>query len=174
MLPNIFGNYIFGKDDETLEGVIGRLLKEAGETISIAESCTGGFITHLLTNIPGSSEYFCGGVVTYSNSSKEEILKVPLDIIEKHGAVSSNVALKMAKGVKDIYKSSIGAGITGIAGPGGGTLQKPVGTVFISIISDDREVVKGFRFKGNREEIKILASYMFMELLRRQLLGIYS
>jgi nicotinamide-nucleotide amidase len=173
-IMDILGDYIFGKNDETLEGNVGKLLKERGKKLSISESCTGGFTTHLLTNIPGSSEYLLGSVVTYSNLSKEDILKVPSEMIEKEGAVSSKVAIEMAKGVKNLYRSDIGVGITGIAGPGGGTPEKPVGTVFISIIGDDKEDVKGFRFKGNREEIKLLASYMSIELTRRHIIGIYS
>lgn len=164
------GIYFYGKDQDTFEGVIGGLLRSRNLRIAVAESCTGGYITHRLTNVPGSSEYLERGVVCYSNRSKVELLGVPEKLIETHGAVSPECAVAMAKGIKTISKTDIGLAVTGIAGPSGGSPEKPVGTVYIAMITDKGGRDKGYRFKGEREEIKVLATYAALDMLRRYLL----
>ncbi len=132
------GDYFFGEDDETLESAVGRLLKERGATLALAESCTGGLLAKRLTDIAGSSAYFKEGLITYSNESKERWLGVPEEMLLEHGAVSEPVARKMAEGVREIAGADYGLSVTGIAGPDGGTEAKPVGLVFIGL-SDARE-----------------------------------
>lgn len=164
------GIYMYGKDDDTFEGVIGRLLKSKNLRIAVAESCTGGYITHRLTNVPGSSEYLERGVVCYSNISKVELLGVPQKIIETHGAVSPECAVAMAQGIRRISKTDIGLAVTGIAGPSGGSHEKPVGTVYIAMVTEKGGRDKGYRFRGDREEIKVLATYAALDMVRRYLL----
>ena len=138
------GRYIYSDKEESLEEVVGRLLIERGLIISIAESCTGGYISNLLTNISGSSAYFERGVVTYSNASKIEILKVDEDVIEKNGAVSLEVARQMAEGIKSISGSDLGLSITGIMGPTGAGIDKPIGLVYIGLCDDKVCTAKKF------------------------------
>ncbi len=164
------GIYMYGKDEDTFEGVIGRLLKGKNLRIAVAESCTGGYITHRLTNVPGSSEYLERGVVCYSNISKVELLGVPQKLIETHGAVSPECAVAMAQGIRRISKTDIGLAVTGIAGPSGGSHEKPVGTVYIAMITEKGGRDKGYRFRGDREEIKVLATYAALDMVRRYLL----
>jgi nicotinamide-nucleotide amidase len=137
-----------------LEKVIGDYLRERGLTLSIAESCTGGLICDRITNISGSSDYFMGGMVTYSNESKAEHLGIPLSIIKRHGAVSQQVAGRMAKGVRKAFHTTFGLSTTGVAGPTGGTKRSPVGRVFIGISDGRRTWVKRLDLKGSRREIK--------------------
>jgi nicotinamide-nucleotide amidase len=127
------GDYFFGEDDETLEGAVARLLKDRGVTLALAESCTGGLLAKRLTDLPGSSAYFKEGLVTYSNESKERVLGVPGRLILEHGAVSEPVAREMAEGARRVSGSDFGLSVTGIAGPDGGTEEKPVGLVFVGI-----------------------------------------
>jgi nicotinamide-nucleotide amidase len=127
------GDYYFGEDDETLEGAVGRRLKERGETLALAESCTGGLLAKRLTDIAGSSAYFKEGLVTYSNESKERLLGVPHELLLEYGAVSEPVARKMAEGARKITGAEYGLSVTGIAGPDGGTEEKPVGLVFVGL-----------------------------------------
>lgn len=148
-----------------LEKEVGRLLKKKRLTIAVAESCTGGLIAHRLTNIPGSSEYFERGIVAYSNRSKTEILKVSKIILKKYGAVSEETARAMAKGIRDISGTSLGLSVTGIAGPGGGSKDKPIGTVFIALASRNEIICKQYHLKGRREEIKSKSSEKALELL---------
>jgi nicotinamide-nucleotide amidase len=131
------GDYYFGEDDETLESAVGRLLRERGATVALAESCTGGLLAKRLTDIAGSSAYLKEGLVTYSNESKERWLGVPREMLLEHGAVSEPVARKMAEGVRKIAGTDYGLSVTGIAGPEGGTSEKPVGLVFVGL-SDAR------------------------------------
>ena len=133
---------------------LAKLLIQKKLTLAVAESCTGGLISKLLTDIPGSSEYFKLGLVVYSNTAKSKFLKIPLSLIKIKGAVSKEVALLLAKNVRNIAKTDLGLGITGIAGPGGGTKDKPVGLVFIAISSTKKTIVKKFNFKGNRHQIR--------------------
>ncbi|HZA46711.1 MAG TPA: competence/damage-inducible protein A [Rubrobacter sp.] len=127
------GDYFFGEDDETLEGAVARLLKDRGVTLALAESCTGGLLAQRLTDLPGSSAYFKEGLVTYSNESKERVLGVPGRLILEHGAVSEAVAREMAEGARRVSGADFGLSVTGIAGPDGGTEEKPVGLVFVGI-----------------------------------------
>jgi len=144
------GKYVYGYDDDSLEEVVGRRLKEKGVTLALAESCTGGLLAHRLTNVSGSSEYFLRGYVTYSNTAKIELLGVPEEIIAQHGAVSEPCALAMAAGVKKMSRSDYGVAITGIAGPSGGTAEKPVGTVWIGLATPQRVSAKHFLFMNDR------------------------
>lgn len=161
------GDYVFGIDDQTLEEVVGGLLRSNGDTIAIAESCTGGLISRRLTNIPGSSDYMKGGVVAYSNQVKIDILNVPTGLIDEFGAVSAEVAEKMAEGVRELGKTTLGLGVTGIAGPGGGTPEKPVGLVFISLADKKGTLVKSYNFQGDRTQIRLVASQAALDLVRR-------
>ena len=126
-------DYFFGEDDETLEGAVGRLLQERGATLALAESCTGGLLAKRLTDMPGSSAYFTEGLVTYSNEAKERLLGVPHGLISEHGAVSEPVARAMAEGARRISGADYGLSVTGVAGPDGGSEEKPVGLVFVGI-----------------------------------------
>lgn len=146
-----------------------KLLLEKQKTVAVAESCSGGLISKLLTDVSGSSQYFILGVVVYSNKSKESILKIPRSLIAKEGAVSPEVALKMAQAVKKIAEADIGIGITGIAGPTGGSAQKPVGTVFIAIESRGKKLCKKFSFTGSRSAIRKKAALKALELLYEDL-----
>ncbi|MDI7261846.1 MAG: nicotinamide-nucleotide amidohydrolase family protein, partial [Thermodesulfobacteriota bacterium] len=137
-----------------LEKAIGDLLREKGFTLSIAESCTGGLICDRITDIPGSSNYFMGGMVTYSNESKARHLGVPLDDIKKYGAVSPQVAKKMAQGVRKAFGTTFGLSTTGVAGPTGGTKEKPVGLVFIGLAKGKKTWVRKLNLEGSRKEIK--------------------
>ena len=137
-----------------LEKLIGDLLRERGWTVSIAESCTGGLICDRITDVPGSSDYFEGGMVNYSNESKEKHLGVPLDDIKRDGAVSSWVAKKMARGVRKTFNTTFGLSTTGVAGPTGGTKRSPVGRVFIGLTDGRRTWVKRENLKGGRRQIK--------------------
>jgi nicotinamide-nucleotide amidase len=139
---------------KSLEKTIGDLLRERGWTLSIAESCTGGLISDRITNVSGSSDYFMGGMVNYSNESKSKHLGVPSNDIRKYGAVSAQVATKMARGIRKTFNTTFGLSTTGVAGPTGGTERSPVGRVFIGIDSGKRTWVKKLDLKGNRREIK--------------------
>jgi len=170
LLRNRLGDYIYGVDEETMEKVVGTLLKKKKLIISVAESCTGGLLSHLFTNIPGSSTYYQGGIISYSNDVKSSLLKVPYELIKEKGAVSAEVAKEMAKGVRKICVTDIGIGITGIAGPTGGTLQKPVGLVYIALSTPQGEISRKFLFSGNREDVRWKASQTALDLLRRHLI----
>lgn len=139
---------------EQLEVLAGQLLTEAGMTVSLAESCTGGLVGHLLTEVPGSSRYFLGGVVAYDDLVKTALLDVPPALIRQYGAVSAECALQMARGVRAITGADIGLSITGVAGPTGGTAAKPVGTVYIGLAAEGAEKVERFGWHGNRSENK--------------------
>lgn len=129
------GDYYFGEDDETLESAVGRLLESRGETLALAESCTGGLLAKRITDAPGASAYFLEGVITYSDEAKERLLGVPRELLEEHGAVSEPVARKMAEGVRKLSGADHGLSVTGIAGPEGGSEEKPVGLVWVGLAS---------------------------------------
>lgn len=171
-LRNLLGEAVFGVDEERLEEAIGWLLRRAGKTVAIAESCTGGLICHRITNVPSSSDYFKRGIVSYSNRAKEDLLGVPFSMIERHGAVSPEVAVAMAAGVRRVAGTDLGVGVTGIAGPGGGTETKPVGLTFIALADAEGEECCEHRFRFDREGNKLWASQMALEMLRRYLLKI--
>jgi len=151
---------------EPIEVIIGRLFRKRGWRLSIAESCTGGLIGHRITNVPGSSDYFDGGVITYSNDAKIELLKVPEETIVTYGAVSRQTAVAMAEGIRKLRGIEVGIGVTGIAGPAGGTEAKPVGLVYIALSSPVRVECKEFRFDGDREMIKLQASEAALNMIR--------
>ena len=152
-----------------LENDVAKKLIKENLTVSVAESCTGGLIAHRLTNIPGSSKYFKLGVVTYSNQAKKSILKIPKSLIGQKGAVSKEVAIALAKGIQKLSKTNFSLGISGIAGPGGATKNKPVGLVFIALASKEEVICEKFNFKGNRLSIKKQASDAALKLLRNSL-----
>ncbi len=170
----VLGDRVFGRDDQTLEGVVGGMLIGRRCTVAVAESCTGGLLAQRLTTVPGSSSYFLRGVVTYSNESKTDLLGVDSALIAKHGAVSGPVASAMARGIRESSSSDLGLSITGIAGPSGGTKEKPVGTVFIGMAFDDNgtSAVRSheYRFFGDRGRIRLISSEMALEWIRRFLI----
>jgi competence/damage-inducible protein CinA-like protein len=166
------GRYIFSREEESLEDVVAKLLKERGLTISIAESCTGGGLANALTNVSGASAYFERGIVSYSNASKVEILKVLEDTIAEHGAVSLEVARQMAEGVKSISGTDLGISVTGIMGPTGATTDKPVGLVYIGLCDDKVCTAKEFRFGDDRIVNKQRTIQTALDMVRRHLLGI--
>jgi len=163
------GEYIYGTDEETLEEVVGRQLLARGWTLATAESCTGGLIGHRLTLVPGSSSYYLGGVISYSNQLKTQLLQVPEAILREHGAVSEATAKAMAEGVRRLTGADVGIGVTGIAGPGGGTETKPVGLVYYSVALPERTVVEHRVFPYNREGNKEAAARAVLGLLWKTL-----
>ncbi len=169
-IQNILDEYIYATGEKELSEVIGEILIEKNQTISTAESCTGGLIAKTFTDISGSSKYFSGSAVTYSNESKIDVLGVKKENILKYGAVSEIVAKEMAEGAKKIFKSSWGLSTTGIAGPTGGTDEKPVGTVFIGLSGNKTTKVFKYNFHGNRERIRLKTTYEALSILRKTLL----
>ena len=166
------GDYYFGEGDETLESAVGRLLKENGATLALAESCTGGLLAKRLTDVAGSSAYFKEGLVTYSNESKERLLGVPKEMLLEHGAVSEIVARKMADGVRKLAGSDYGLSVTGIAGPDGGTEEKPVGLVFIGLSDSEGTFAERLDLSAwarSREAIRERSANRALDLLRIRL-----
>ncbi len=166
-LKQIIPENIFGYNTETLAEVIGRSLIETGDKLAVAESCTGGFISHLITSVPGSSAFFNGAVTAYSNQIKETVLNVDSETLEQFGAVSEQVAKEMAQGVKEVLKASYAVATTGIAGPTGGTEEKPVGTVWIAVAGKNAVIAKKFVFGNNRERNIIRSSQTALQMLRQ-------
>jgi nicotinamide-nucleotide amidase len=163
------GEYIFSRRDETLEQVVGDLLKLNHYTLATAESCTGGLLAGRITEVPGSSEYFLEGVVSYSNEAKIKILRVPKKLIEEHGAVSEQVATAMAMGIRKLANSTFGIGITGIAGPSGGSAEKPVGLVYIALADDTQTSARKLIFPGDRQFVRMLSVNAALDMLRRRI-----
>ncbi|MGH9773446.1 MAG: competence/damage-inducible protein A [Candidatus Acidiferrales bacterium] len=161
------GDAVFSTHGESLEDVVGKILIENRATLAVAESCTGGMVSMRLTNIPGSSSYFCGGAVVYSNELKSLWADVPPEVIEKHGAVSAEAALALADGVRRRTGATLGLGITGVAGPGGGSAEKPVGLVHSAIADESGGKQKAFRFPGDRDHIRVQASQAALDMVRR-------
>jgi nicotinamide-nucleotide amidase len=169
------GVSIFSDNDETLEAVVVKLLRQRTQTLATAESCTGGLIADCITNVPGASEIFLAGYVTYANSSKTDILHLDPKLIEKQGAVSEPVARAMAEGARTRAASTYGLATTGIAGPTGGSDKKPVGTVYIALASrESKTIAKKFVFPTDRETFKQLAAQTALDLLRRKVLEAVS
>lgn len=168
-LAQELGEALLGSTDATLEELVGRELKVRGLTLAVAESCTGGLIGHRLTNVAGSSDYFLGGVVSYSNAAKQDLLRVPADVLAQKGAVSPETARDMAKGVRESFHADVGLAVTGIAGPSGGSAAKPVGTVYIGLSGSEGEDVWHYQFYGNRSQIKTLTAETALDRLRRML-----
>ena len=164
--------YVYGAEEEEIEEVLGRILAERGLTIAVAESCTGGLVANRLTNVSGSSAYVERCFVTYSNRSKQEELGVPAALIEQHGAVSREVAVAMAEGARTTAGTSIGLSTTGVAGPTGGTPEKPAGTVWIGCADASGSIALKFTFPDARLRFKDRASQAAMELVRRRVLGL--
>jgi len=166
------GDSLFGTDDDTMESVVGKLLQSQGKILATAESCTGGLIGHKITTVPGSSNYFAGGVIAYSNELKQKLLGLDPILLTSHGAVSSEVVRAMAEGIRHKTAADIGVAVTGIAGPTGSTPDKPVGTVFIGLSTPDETVDILCRFSGDRWKIQELTAVKSLDLARRLLLGL--
>ena len=164
------GEAVFTTEGESLEEVVARELTLNNSTIAVAESCTGGLLAERLTSIAGSSSYFLGGVVCYSNNLKTAWVDVPAEIIESKGAVSAEVARALAEGIRRRSGAALGLGVTGIAGPGGGSAEKPVGTVHIALATGDGGKERGFHFPGDRERIRWQASQIALDMVRRHFL----
>jgi len=162
---------IYGYDNDNLVSVVVQLLKERGQCLASAESCTGGLLSKLITDMPGSSEIFWGSVVSYSNQAKMKLLGVSPETLENYGAVSRETAREMAIGIRKVSGADYGLSITGIAGPDGGTKTKPVGLVYIALAADNTCIVKELRSRGNRKSIRIISTKSVLDLLRRQLLA---
>ena len=165
---------VIAADEETLEGTVGRLLREHRATLAVAESCTGGLVAHRLTQVPGSSDYFERSVVVYSNKAKIQMLGVPESLISSLGAVSAEVAERMAKGVRQVSGTILGLAITGIAGPTGGSEEKPVGTVFIALACPKGTISKRYQLPGDRNQIQTLSAYLAIDWVRRYFLNLLS
>lgn len=167
-LQQIIPDGIFGFDNETLAEVSGRMLAENGKTLAVAESCTGGYISHLITEVSGSSAYYKGGVTSYSNEIKEQVLGVSKQSLNAYGAVSEPVVKEMVKGIKRVMGADYAIATTGIAGPTGGTEEKPVGTVWIAVAGMHKTIVKKYTFVGNHRQRNILrSSQTALQTLRR-------
>lgn len=164
------GVLVYGEDGEGLAAVVGSLLAERGLTVALAESCTGGLLGKMMTDVQGSSRYFLGGVVTYSNESKAKLLRVPDEVLREHGAVSRQTAVAMSLGVRELMGSSVSVSVTGVAGPGGGSAMKPVGLVYVAVACNSALSVARFMFSGNREQVRRRTSVAALNLLRRVLL----
>lgn len=163
--------YIYGNDKDCLEDIIGQMLNVKNLTLATAESCTGGLVGHRLTNVPGSSEYFLGGIISYSNDVKEKNIGVAKSTLEQYGAVSAETAIEMAENVRLKLGSDLGLSITGIAGPDGGTDEKPVGLTYIALADDKDTQVKEFRFLSDRQLNKNASSQMALNMVRLYLLN---
>lgn len=157
--------YIWGEDDETPQFIVYQWFQNNKKTLSVAESCTGGLVQELLTRVPGASKYMLGGVVAYSNDIKSKLLNVENEVLSKYGAVSSETAIEMAMGVKHLFQSDFGISITGIAGPDGGSLLKPVGTVFLGLCDNSMSFSKEIVFNGDRQSIRLKAAEYSLLLL---------
>jgi nicotinamide-nucleotide amidase len=171
-IRSFVGRYVYGKNNDSLEEVIAKLLVDRGLKLSVAESCTGGLISNRLTNIPGSSAFFERGLITYSNGAKVEHLNVSEDAIAEFGAVSLQVAQQMAEGIRAVSGTDLGLAVTGIMGPGGGSADKPIGLVYIGVCDNSVVTAKEFKFGDNRLLNKDRTSQAALEMLRRFLLGI--
>ncbi len=165
------GDVVFTNADEKLEDVVGRLLRKSSRSLAVAESCTAGMLGATLTRVPGSSDYFRGGVICYSNELKTNLCHVPSELLERHGAVSAEVAESLARGIREITGSSIGISVTGIAGPGGGTEQKPVGLVYVGLADGSRSEHTRRVFSGDRDTVRELTVSAALGRLRRFLIS---
>jgi len=169
-LEKLIPDLIFGYDEDTLERIIGRLLTKKHQTLATAESCTGGYISHLVTSVPGSSEYYLGSIISYSNEIKQNILKVKEELLTDHGAVSKETAVSMAINARILLGSDYSIATTGIAGPGGGTENKPVGTTWIAIAYEEGIIAKKFLMGSNRERNIRKTALAALNILRKILL----
>ena len=169
VLSRELGDVVLGPDGASLEELVGMRLREQGKTLAVAESCTGGLICHRITNVSGASDYFMGGVVSYSNQAKTDLLRVPEKTLATRGAVSAETAQAMALGVREAFHSDYGLSVTGIAGPTGGTPEKPVGTVFMGLATAEGVMARHLKFSGDREMIKALTAQTALDWLRKEL-----
>ncbi|MDP3481025.1 MAG: CinA family nicotinamide mononucleotide deamidase-related protein [Desulfoprunum sp.] len=169
-INTVLGDAIYGYDRDCMESIAGSLLQRAGWHLAVAESCSGGLISQKLTNIPGSSAYFLGGVVSYANDLKIKFLDVPEDLLRDKGAVSREVAEAMAAGIRGRTGADIGLAVTGVAGPTGGTPEKPVGTVYIGIATSEGNWATRFQFSGDRQQIREMTAQTGLDLIRKYLL----
>jgi nicotinamide-nucleotide amidase len=165
-LKERLGEHVYAFDDEPLESAVVRLFTEKGLTIATAESCTGGLLSARLTEVPGSSKVFLGGAITYSNEAKSDLVAVPAELIHEHGAVSPEVAEAMARGARERFQSDFGVGITGVAGPDGGTPEKPVGLVYIALAGPGGVRVEKSRFMGSRADVRYRSAQYALVMLR--------
>ena len=170
-LTKILGNYVYGSDEEPIEEVVGNLLKTKKLKLAVAESCTGGVLGEMITRIPGSSKYFQGGVISYNAKVKEDLLKVPPEVIRKYGEVSRQVAKLMAEGVRINCHSNIGVSITGIAGPGGATEKKKVGLVYMALADGKKTITQKHQLFGSRQLIRLRSARRALNMLRMYLMG---
>jgi nicotinamide-nucleotide amidase len=170
-IRNLVGPFIFAAGNQKMQDVVGEMLRVRKRNLSVAESCTGGLIGNLITNVSGSSEYFQGGMIVYSNQAKVDLLNVSPRTIEKYGAVSGQTVREMAKSVKKKINTDIGLAVSGIAGPDGGSKDKPVGTVHIGLASDKETFSGKYRFRGTREQVKLNTAMMALDWIRRYLNG---
>jgi len=161
---------VYSRNGESLEQIVGYWLQMRNATLAVAESCTGGLLAERITSISGSSRYFLGGAVVYSNNLKTELAGVPADMIDRHGAVSREVAAALAEGIRYRCESTLGVGITGVAGPAGGTPEKPVGLVFLALAGDTGTEVVQRNFPGDRKRIRRFASTMALDMIRKELM----
>ncbi len=161
---------VYSRDGQSLEQIVGYWLQMRGATLAIAESCTGGLLAERITSVSGSSRYFLGGAVVYSNQLKTELAGVPAEMIERHGAVSREVAAALAEGIRYRCESTLGVGVTGVAGPTGGTAEKPIGLVFHAVAGDHGTEVVQRNFAGDRKRIRRFASTMALDMVRRKLM----
>ncbi len=166
------GDHVVSSGGETIDTVVSGLFRAKGLTLSLAESCTGGLIAKRITDLAGSSGYFLEGAVTYGNGAKIRQLQVPAELLEKEGAVSAAVAMAMARGVRSASGSDIGLAVTGIAGPDGGSEDKPVGTVFLALAGRSDCTAKRYRFNGSRDRIRAITAFTAMDWLRRHLMAL--
>ena len=161
---------VYSRNGESLEQIVGYWLQMRGATVAVAESCTGGLLAERITSVGGSSRYFVGGAVVYSNALKTDFAGVPADMIERHGAVSREVAAALAEGIRYRCESTLGVGITGVAGPGGGSAEKPVGLVYHAVASDSGTEIVQQNFPGDRKRIRRFASTMALDMVRKTLM----
>ncbi len=166
------GDHVVAEDGETIDTVVATLFRKKGVTLSLAESCTGGLIAAKITDLPGSSAYFREGAVTYSNEAKIRLLGVPPELLAKEGAVSAATAMAMARGMRTASASDIALAVTGIAGPEGGTEEKPVGAVFLALAGPSDCTAKQYRFSGSRERIRRMSAFTALDWLRRHLMSL--
>ena len=161
---------VYSRDGQSLEQIVGYWLQMRNATLAVAESCTGGLLGERITTVPGSSRYFAGGAIVYANAVKTELAGVPADMIERHGAVSREVAAALAEGIRYRCESTLGLGITGVAGPGGGTAEKPVGLVYHALASDSGTEVIERNFPGDRKRIRRFATTLALDMVRKKLM----
>jgi nicotinamide-nucleotide amidase len=164
------GDHVFSDNGDSMERIVGNYLQMRGATLAVAESCTGGLLAERITSVSGSSRYFLGGAVVYSNKLKTDLAGVPANLIEKHGAASGEVAAALAEGIRKRCEATLGIGITGVAGPDGGTAEKPVGLVFHALASESGTEVIERKFAGDRKRIRWFASQLGLDMVRRELM----